>query len=97
MPLIKAMPVHTPRIGVGTRPVKALDATMAAEQMLCSTCTEAVGGEGLLAPLEYKIAVRDNQMEKAGARTHRAIAVEQIDTWRRVEAETNRSAMAATG
>lgn len=47
--------------------------------------------------LEDEIAVLHDQVEKARARTHRAIAVEQVDSTGRIEAETHGTAMATAG
>lgn len=97
MPVIKAVKIHAPAVRVGSRLVKTFHAALLAEQMLGRASTKPVGSERIRALLQYKILMRNNQVNKPGAAAHRTIAFEQFDHLRADKTESHRTAMAAAG
>ena len=75
---VQTIIMHAPAIRMGSWLVEALDSTMAAEQMIGLTAAKSIAGEIILAAQQRKIAVRNDQVQIAGSRADRAIAVEQF-------------------
>lgn len=79
-----------------TRLIEALDPARLAKEVLCLLASEPVGGEVGLAFEQREPVVRDEQVEKAGGRTDRAIAIEQFGFGIGQRLEPDRAAMAAS-
>ena len=96
MTIVETMVIHAPAIRVGARLVKAFDAAMPAKQMLRLPAAEPVARQFAIALEQGEIPMRHDEMQKAGPRANRAIAVEHI--WRGFDRplETDRAAMATT-
>ena len=86
--------MHAPAIGVRTRLVKALDPAIPAKQMFGLARAEPVCGKVFPAAQQDEPIVRNDQVEKAGRRTDRAIAIEQLGGGFALRREANRAAVA---
>ena len=92
---VEAMPIHAPGVWVGARLIETFDAAMSAEQMIGGLRSEPIGSERVLTALQDEIAMGHNQVQIAGPRTHRAVAVEHLRPSGGAEAKADRAAMAS--
>ena len=94
MTIIETMIIHAPAIRVGARLVIAFDAAMPAKQMLRLPAAEPVARQIAIALQQGEMLVRHDEMQKAGPRTNRTIAVEHIGLGFDRAPEADRAAMA---
>ena len=93
--MIEAAKIDAPAVRMRARLVKALDPANFAKKMLGRAGAEAIGRQGVCAAQQFKIGVRDNQVEIAGLRADRAVAVEHFERRRDLDGETHRATVAA--
>ena len=91
---IKAIGVDADPVRIGPWCVEGFDTTLGAKGMIGDACIEAVRGE-LIGPCrQFKIVHRHNQVNKARARTDRAIAGLHLDLIRRFHTKAHIATMA---
>ena len=91
---IQAVKIDAPAIGMRTRLVKTLYATMFAEQMFRLPAAKTVTAQITLTCYQDKVYMWHDQMQEAGPRADRAIAVEQFGRWFDIRLKADRAAMA---
>src|ERR1044071_6359776 len=94
--LVEAARIHAVAVGMGARDVERLHAACRAEQVSRRTGVERVGGERLRAGHEPEAFFRHDQMEVARSRTHRAVALGDLEARGGLRLATHAAAVAAS-
>lgn len=92
--VVETPSVDRPSMRVGTRHIKRMHPTGAAEQMPCSAGVEAVLRELVKPLMNRKLALLHNEMKEALLGADGAVALDDLRRWHS-EREANRAAVAA--
>ncbi len=90
------MDINTEPVGMGSRYIKRLDATMFAEMVLGNTRVECIGRERILTFDQAKIISRNKQMQKTAHVANAAVTSSSLNCSWRVDFELHGATMAAT-
>ena len=92
---VEAMIVDAPAIRMGSRLVEALDAAMAAKQVIRLAAAKPVAGQRIRALQQREVILRYDQMNKPCPGANRAVAVEQFRRWSHLRPKADSAAVAA--
>src|ERR1700755_2319911 len=90
---IETAEVHAVAVRMRARHIERLDPAHRTEQMLRRAGVEFVGADNVGTARELEVFLRDDQMQIAGLRAHRAIAIDELNLARRAHFKRNRAAV----